>query len=478
MESYIKSYKTFHTTRQCKTTDYSLILDSLDSKASSITVDGDDIPRTVNGSWLILNGIPMWITRVTPGKGLTKLTLGAAEEIFNRQLLADFNEERTEPEWPDSTVGGLIERIINREWVNQEDLAYATPYISVDNNDNTPFFPPETDTNGIWNLLAYIRTARLNYNIRLIWSVERDGLRITITRENAQIHPLVLDDGHTQLASSAFESSTVAKITVVQPVEIPVPEGEEPDEDGPQFEMTETDWYLKTDGTVTTALPTNRAEGEWITIVIGEGDDQAEKVQEEIAKNGESHKIEMFSDVQMEVGDKFRIKLNTKLFEGTIIRKQIKKGDRRVLFTSGELITTIQERVNRTAAAQKLGYTGDGAGQIYAVGDIYITTREGNPAQLLGYGAWEQIQGRFLFAADGNHQAASKGGEASHTLKASELPTSVKSPPNLSSRMMTANSSGQLQYVMGDPSFGTLGQGQAIPIMPLFYAVYVWRRKE
>lgn len=482
MECYINSFRNFHVTRQCRTTDYSLILDALDSQRSTVTVDGDDISGSTVGSWLILNGVPMWITQVTPGKGLTKLTLAAAEEIFNRQLLADFNEDRTEPEWHDATVGGFIARIISREWINQADSAYATPYISVQNLDNTLFFAPETDENGIYNLLEYIYTARQNYNLKLIWTVERDGLRLTITRTARKIHPLILNDGHTQLASSSFAQSIVSKITVIQPVEIPepeeIPEGEE--DLWPQFEITTTDWYLTTDGTATTTVPPNRAEGEWVTIVAAEGDDQAELVQEEFALNGESHKVELYSDVQMEVGDRFRVKLNGQLFEGTVIRKQRKRGDIRTLYTSGELITTIQERVHQTAAAQQGGYTGDGTGQMYAVGDIYITTRQGNPAQLLGYGAWEQIQGRFLYAVDGDHDVKSRGGKAEVTLDEDNLPSAdyLKST-GLTGQYMArvSGSPTQYNYITGTMQ-SVSGAGKAFEILPPFFAVFVWLRKE
>lgn len=480
MEAYIKSFSSFYALRQVSTTDWSLVLDSLDSQGSSITVGGDDIPGTIAGNWLILNGIPMRIEVVTPGVGLTRFTLSAAEEIFNRQLIADLDETGTIPTWNDTTIGGFIKRIIERDWVNQEDERYATSYIAVTNLDNTPFVAPELDDNGIWNLLAYIRWARINYNISLSWAVERNGLRVTINREPVTVHPLILGDGHTQLASSSFASQRIAKVTVIQPHEVEPEEEEEEDEDAePVFEMTSTDWFLCADGTVTDDPDaTNRVDGEWITIVVGDGDDQSEKVQEEFAANGESHKVELYTDVQMSVGDRFRVKLNGELFEGTVVRRFIKRGDRRVLYTSGELITTIQERVHQTAAAQQGGYTGDGSGQMYAVGDIFITTRTGNPAQLLGYGAWEQIQGRFLFAADSSHAVKSRGGESEVTLSAANLPSGdYVTKTGLYTSWVAAGSAHA--GVLTDSTINSItGSGTAFDIIPPYFAVYVWLRKE
>lgn len=481
MEAYIKSFSSFYALRQVSTTDWSLVLDSLDSQGSSITVGGDDIPGTISGNWLIVNDIPMRIEVVTPGKGLTRFTLSAAEEIFNRQLLADYDETGTIPTWPDTTIGGFIQRIIEREWVNQADTRYSTPYISVTNLDNTAFVAPELDDNGIWNLLAYIRWARINYNISLTWTVQRNGLRVTIHREPVTLHPLVLGDGHTQLASSSFASQRIAKVTVIQPHEVE-PE-EEPDEDAePVFEMTSTDWFLCADGTVTDDPDaTNRVDGEWITIVIGDGDDQAEKVQEEFAKNGESHKVELYTDVQMDVGDRFLVNLNGELFEGTVVRRFLKRGDMRVLYTSGELITTIQERVHQTAAAQQGGYTGDGSGQMYAVGDVFITTRTGNPAQLLGYGAWEQIQGRFLFAADSSHAVKSRGGSAEQTLTKDNLPSGKYVDGQYVAVYGFGRGSGSTEAVLCSTNGQSImfeGSGTAFDIIPPYFAVFVWLRKE
>lgn len=481
MEAYIKSFSSFYALRQVSTTDWSLVLDSLDSQGSSITVGGDDIPGTIAGNWLVLNGIPMRIEVVTPGVGLTRFTLSAAEEIFNRQLLADYDETGTIPTWEDTTIGGFIKRIIERDWVNQEDERYATSYISVTNLDNTAFIAPELDDNGIWNLLSYIRWARINYNISLSWTVERNGLRVTINREPVTVHPLILGDGHTQLASSSFASQRIAKVTVIQPHEVEPEEEEEEEEDAePVFEMTSTDWFLCADGTATDDPDAvNRVDGEWITIVVGDGDDQAEKVQEEFAKNGESHKVELYTDVQMSVGDRFRVKLNGELFEGTVVRRFIKKGDRRVLYTSGELITTIQERVHQTAAAQQGGYTGDGSGQMYAVGDIFITTRQGNPAQLLGYGAWEQIMGRFLFAADSSHAVKSRGGEAEKTLAAANLPTAKYMKRDLL-YPVAASVSGSTHALVATYDIDDYieGTGAAFSLIPPYFAVNVWLRKE
>lgn len=62
----------------------------------------------------------------------------------------------------------------------------------------------------------------------------------------------------------------------------------------------------------------------------------------------------------------------------------------------------------------------------YEIGDIYLTTRVGNPTTLLGYGTWELIPGKTLVCVDTSdtdfNTVKKTGGEKKHTLTVSEIP--------------------------------------------------------
>lgn len=58
----------------------------------------------------------------------------------------------------------------------------------------------------------------------------------------------------------------------------------------------------------------------------------------------------------------------------------------------------------------------------YPVGSIYMSVNDASPATLFG-GEWERIEDTFLLSAGKNHEAGSTGGEESHTLTASEMPS-------------------------------------------------------
>lgn len=119
----------------------------------------------------------------------------------------------------------------------------------------------------------------------------------------------------------------------------------------------------------------------------------------------------------------------------------------------------------------------------YAVGDIFITTRVGNPATLLGYGTWEGIVNKFLYAAGPDNAIGSTGGEAEHTLTVNEMPSH-------SHMLGIDNPNGQQTggsklkheynpaaiYYDGADVIGTTGGGLAHNNLPPYYTVSMWIR--
>ena len=64
---------------------------------------------------------------------------------------------------------------------------------------------------------------------------------------------------------------------------------------------------------------------------------------------------------------------------------------------------------------------------IYPVGSIYMSAVATSPATLFG-GVWEALdEGRVLIGANSTYAAGSTGGEATHTLTASEMPSHTHS---------------------------------------------------
>ena len=133
---------------------------------------------------------------------------------------------------------------------------------------------------------------------------------------------------------------------------------------------------------------------------------------------------------------------------------------------------------------------------IYPVGSFYISWKSTNPATLFG-GTWEQIQGRFLLGRSSSYPVGSMGGEATHTLTESEMPSH---DGHLSAGFVGTVPQGKGNYkgflnldkmtAYGDvgrgwnvyagnemhPASEAVGGGQAHNNMPPYLSVYIWKR--
>ena len=133
---------------------------------------------------------------------------------------------------------------------------------------------------------------------------------------------------------------------------------------------------------------------------------------------------------------------------------------------------------------------------IYPVGSFYISAKSTNPATLFG-GTWEQIQGRFLLGRSSSYPVGSMGGEATHTLTESEMPSHKghlsagiagdvpRDKGNykgfLNSDKMTAYGDGGRGWNIyqgneAHPASEAVGGGQAHNNMPPYLSVYIWKR--
>lgn len=120
---------------------------------------------------------------------------------------------------------------------------------------------------------------------------------------------------------------------------------------------------------------------------------------------------------------------------------------------------------------------------VYPVGSIYMSVNSTSPATLFG-GTWQAIQGKFLLGAYGNtYKAGSTGGEATHTLTISEMPSHNHAVyyPNAGADDHSApvnypnGPSDSTYYAVGSYTSSD-GGGGAHNNMPPYLAVYIWKR--
>lgn len=131
---------------------------------------------------------------------------------------------------------------------------------------------------------------------------------------------------------------------------------------------------------------------------------------------------------------------------------------------------------------------------VYPVGSIYLSVSGTSPEILFG-GTWEAINDKFLLASGTTYTAGTTGGEASHTLTESELPShrhteQIVCSVGVRGWASAGSNSGSNKYVNlqekltvspnddDDQVVKTLstGGGEAHNNMPPYLSVYVWKR--
>ena len=83
---FIKRFSDFKTVAALTPLSSSLCIDSAEQEGSTVTVVGNDVQRSLAGSWAVINGMIYTITTVTPQDGRTLLALAAPGEAFSRLL--------------------------------------------------------------------------------------------------------------------------------------------------------------------------------------------------------------------------------------------------------------------------------------------------------------------------------------------------------------------------------------------------------
>lgn len=121
---------------------------------------------------------------------------------------------------------------------------------------------------------------------------------------------------------------------------------------------------------------------------------------------------------------------------------------------------------------------------VYPVGSIYMSLNETSP-QTLFSGTWERLDDRFLVGAGTSYDAGDTGGEESHTLTVSEMPSHKHSVTSgsMNKAVQVNNDASSKIYpayseinTSNDAWVQYAGGGDAHNNMPPYLAVYMWKR--
>lgn len=119
---------------------------------------------------------------------------------------------------------------------------------------------------------------------------------------------------------------------------------------------------------------------------------------------------------------------------------------------------------------------------IYPVGSIYMSTDSTDPSLLFG-GTWEQLKDMFLLGAGDTYTSGVTGGEATHTLTTTEIPSHthyIYGGDNVNELDWFGGSGADYGITQRTGTaynyLGYTGGGGAHNNMPPYLVVYMWKR--
>ncbi len=334
MEAFVKSFATYRTIKKSTVISSAIVVDSLDADNSTVTVRGTDINRSDTGNWLIVDGSVLYISQVKPQKDRTMLTLLSPLEAFSRPL-----------ELPSvgagQTIGNFASRLLIDNWVSCDDDAYAMRYLTVNNTDNSAYVAPELDNSGCFKLNEYLRLMRKSYRVTARFQDTGDALSCVISASSVQEKRIPFDDGNSQIQSVDYSSSGTAKLTVFCDIDT----GETDANGEPIIQRSRYTWYLAEDGSISQTVPARRASGIWSTITVKGLEEMPAKVVDTFAKNKANHKLEFWSNRDLQVQDSCTFMVYGELLQSYISYKRKSSTDKRFYYKSGELAVTAAEKL-------------------------------------------------------------------------------------------------------------------------------------
>ena len=316
MIAFVKSRKNFKTVAAAEAVSWEVPLASIEDDVGSITLCGTQVSRGNEGDFLVMDGHIWLIDQVSPEQQQTVVNVTDIRCVFDRSL-----------PYTESTlaIGNYLAQELENHYKAVSDDAYAMPYLQISNTDVTEFLGP-TVTDGLYSLKTYMRKVNRLRDVQVQFSVSQDTLLIQIYKRTRPTHNIVFDDGRSQLISRSYSRSSVAKVTAYQ-------------------NGVGVDYYLTEDGDITTDIPIRRADGEWRVVALDDEMDMDEQVSDIFSQNSNSHKIEWRSTRAFDLYDSTKIRLDGGLMTSYISYIGISSSDNRFHYKSGELATTLTERL-------------------------------------------------------------------------------------------------------------------------------------
>lgn len=316
MVAFIKRRKDFRTYASAEVVSWDAPLASIEDDVGTIVLYGTDVTRGSEGDFLIMDRRIWLIEQVAPDQQQTVVTVCDVACAFDRPL--PFVAEG-------KSIGSFLAQQLTEHYKEVGDYAYRMPYLKITNLDNTEYLGP-TVTNGLFNLKVYMRKVNRLRDVQVKFSVDQDNLNVLIEPRQRPSHNIIFEDGTSQLLSRSYSRSSIAKVTAYH-------------------QGIGYTYYLDANGSVRDTEPVHRAEGKWEVLALEEHEIVEDRVQDIFSQNSNSHKIEWRSGKQYQLYDTVVLRLDGGLMSSYVSYIGISSSDNRYYYKSGELATTLTERL-------------------------------------------------------------------------------------------------------------------------------------
>lgn len=341
MDLFVKSGKTWKTTRKLTANDWNLCYgDELGAVSLIQIYDNPASLGVVIGDAIISGDFAGVVSGITATGREIQISCGGAEEWFNRDVRYTPSGE---------TLEDQIADMILHEFVNQTDPAYALPFLYV-------YAEPETagvslsdlmvmDGVGVYNAKNAIYEAWLQYRIKCDVEIKNDAVYIAVRKHNDTRHNVILSDGKHQLITRTYGGSIVEKVTVYAL-------------DKENTLYASQDYYYLTTGEIATEPGETRLSGSWEVAEITYDPEKADQpdlsdlmyleAAKLMADNVKDHMIEMRSTVDYGFGDLLTVKFpDGEVLPTRVTAKYKTKGDNRTLYRMGTLPVTLSQKIRK-----------------------------------------------------------------------------------------------------------------------------------
>ena len=105
------------------------------------------------------------------------------------------------------------------------------------------------------------------------------------------------------------------------------------------------DYYLSSTGSISTTVPAELADGEWIVIDANSDETPYDQAADIFQSNSDNHKIEFYSDQYFEYYQPIRMRIRSGVFETIVTSRTMSSSDYRYYYKCGRLLTRITEKV-------------------------------------------------------------------------------------------------------------------------------------